>query len=51
MLKNYFKISIRNLRKDKVHSFINVSGLAVGLACCLLIMLFVRNEEHNRWAA
>ncbi len=44
MLKNYFKISIRNLRKDKVHAFINVSGLAVGLACCLLIMLFVRNE-------
>ena len=44
MLKNYFKISIRNLKKDKVHAFINVSGLAVGLACCLLIMLFVRNE-------
>ena len=44
MLKNYVKISIRNLRKDKVHAFINVSGLAVGLACCLLIMLFVRNE-------
>ncbi len=44
MLKNYFKISIRNLKKDKIHAFINVTGLAVGLACCLLIMLFVRNE-------
>ena len=44
MLKNYLKIAFRNLKKDKVHAFINVSGLAVGLACCLLIMLFVRNE-------
>ena len=44
MLKNYLKIALRNLKKDKVHAFINVSGLAVGLACCLLMMLFVRNE-------
>ena len=44
MLKNYLKIALRNLKKDKVHAFINVSGLAVGLACCLLIMLFVRHE-------
>ena len=44
MLKNYLKIALRNLQKDKVHGVINVTGLAVGLACCLLIMLFVRNE-------
>ena len=44
MLKNYLKIALRNLKKDKVHAVINVSGLGVGLACCLLMMLFVRNE-------
>ncbi len=44
MLKNYFKISIRNLKKHKGYAFINVFGLAIGLACCLLIVLFVRDE-------
>ncbi|MFQ5569487.1 MAG: ABC transporter permease [Rhodothermales bacterium] len=44
MIKNYIKIALRNLLKDKTHAFINISGLAIGLACCLLIMLFVRNE-------
>ena len=44
MLKNYFKISIRNLKKHKGYSLINVAGLAVGLAGCILIMLFVQDE-------
>tara|TARA_R100001143_G_scaffold63450_1_gene70541 strand:- start:6733 stop:9198 length:2466 start_codon:yes stop_codon:yes gene_type:complete len=44
MLKNYFKIAIRNLYKNKVYSFINIFGLAVGIACCLLIGLYVQNE-------
>ncbi|MCB9067073.1 MAG: ABC transporter permease [Calditrichae bacterium] len=44
MLKNYLKIALRNLSKQKLYSLINVIGLAVGLACCLLIMLFIRNE-------
>lgn len=44
MLKNYFTIALRNLRKHKGYAFINISGLAVGLACCLLIMLYVRDE-------
>lgn len=44
MLKNYFKIAIRNIQKHKGYSFINITGLAVGIACCLLIFLFVKDE-------
>ena len=44
MLRNYLKISYRNLKRQKGYAFINVFGLAVGLACCLLIGLFVYDE-------
>jgi len=44
MLKNYFTISMRNLLRNKGFSFINIFGLAVGLASCLLIMLYVVDE-------
>lgn len=44
MLKNYFKIALRNLKRQKLYAFINVFGLAVGLAICTLIFLFVRDE-------
>lgn len=44
MFRNNLKIALRNLLKQKVYSFINVSGLAVGVASCLLIMLFVQHE-------
>lgn len=44
MLKNYIKIAFRNLTKHKVYSVINIFGLAVGIACCVLIGLFVQNE-------
>jgi len=44
MLKNYLKIAFRNLRKQKVYAFINVVGLAVGIAFCALIFLYVRDE-------
>lgn len=44
MLKHYFTIAIRNLRKHAGYSFINIFGLGVGLAACLLIMMFVRHE-------
>jgi putative ABC transport system permease protein len=44
MLKNYLKIALRNLLKYKVYSFLNIAGLAIGLACCALIMMYVRDE-------
>ncbi len=44
MLKNYFKIFLRNLRKYKGYSFINVLGFSVGLACCILISMYVFDE-------
>ncbi|HMB89686.1 MAG TPA: ABC transporter permease [Rhodothermales bacterium] len=52
MFKNYLKIALRNLRKHKLYTAINVTGLAVGLACCLLILLFVRDElSYDRFHA
>ena len=44
MLKNYIKIAIRNLRGNPIFSFINIFGLAAGLATCLLIMLYIFSE-------
>lgn len=44
MLKNYLKIALRNLRKHKAYSFINIAGLAIGIGCCALIMLYVQDE-------
>ena len=46
MLVNYFKIALRNLRRNRVFSAINILGLAVGLAACLLIAAYVRDETH-----
>ncbi|HEY5564924.1 MAG TPA: ABC transporter permease, partial [Rhodothermia bacterium] len=44
MLRNYLKIAIRNLRRHKAFTLINVTGLAVGMAACLLIFLYVDDE-------
>ncbi|THU34844.1 FtsX-like permease family protein [Niastella caeni] len=50
MLKNYLKIAFRNLWKSKGFSAINITGLAIGLATCLLIMLFVLDElSYDRY--
>ena len=45
MIKNYFKIAFRNLSRNKAFSFINIFGLSVGLATCLLIMLYIFDES------
>ncbi|MDG1277262.1 MAG: ABC transporter permease [Algoriphagus sp.] len=44
MLENYIKIAIRNLKKHKFYTFINILGLSVGVAVCMIITLFVINE-------
>src|SRR5688572_32256695 len=44
MFKNYFKIAWRNLVKNKAFSFINIFGLALGMTCSLLIMLWLKDE-------
>jgi len=44
MLKNFFKTAIRNLRRNKAHSFINISGLSVGMAAAMLIGLWIWDE-------
>jgi len=50
MLKNYFKIAFRNLFKNKLYSFINIAGLAIGMAACILILLWVTDEiNYNRF--
>jgi len=59
MFKNYFKTAWRNLSRSKVHSFINISGLSVGMAVAMLIGLWIWNElsfnkyheNYNRIAA
>jgi putative ABC transport system permease protein len=44
MFKNYFKIALRNIVKYKIFSVINITGLAVGIACSILILLWIQNE-------
>jgi putative ABC transport system permease protein len=44
MIKNYFKVAIRYLLRNKGYTAINTLSLAIGIACCVLIMLFVRSE-------
>ncbi|HVX50144.1 MAG TPA: ABC transporter permease, partial [Chitinophagaceae bacterium] len=44
MFRNYFKTAWRNLVRNKIYSLINVAGLSIGLACAMLIMLFVKDE-------
>ena len=50
MFRNYLTIAIRTILADKLFSFINIAGLAVGLASCLLIYLFVESESgYDSW--
>ncbi len=44
MLHNYFKIAFRNILRNKVYSFINIFGLTLGIACFMLILLWVKDE-------
>src|SRR6478736_4724365 len=44
MFNNYFKTMWRNLWKNKMYSFINITGLSIGITCCLLIFLYVQYQ-------
>jgi putative ABC transport system permease protein len=44
MLANYFKIALRNIFRSKTYSLINISGLSIGVACCLLLALYIQDE-------
>ena len=50
MIKNYFIIAVRNLKRQKIYSFINIGGLAVGIACSILLGLYIVNElSYDRY--
>lgn len=52
MFKHYLRIALRNLFKHKGYSLINIAGLAIGLACCFVIVLYVRHElSYDRFHA
>ena len=44
MFKNYLKIALRNVKKQKGYAFINIAGLAIGMAACIMILLWVHDE-------
>ena len=49
-VQNYLVIALRNIIRHKLYSFINIAGLAVGLACVIFVILFVRDElSYDKW--
>jgi putative ABC transport system permease protein len=44
MFRNHLKVALRNLKRHKIYSFINISGLAIGMACAILILLWIQDE-------
>lgn len=44
MLKHYLKIAFRQLKKQQAYSFINISGLAIAMACCIVVLVYVHDE-------
>ena len=55
MLTKYLKLALRNLKRNKVYSFINIFGLALGITCCLLLSLYIWDEmtydKHHKRAS
>lgn len=50
MFKNYLTISVRNLLRNKLYSLINIIGLAIGVATCILILIWIQSElQHDRF--
>jgi len=55
MFTNYLKLALRSLMRNKAYSFINIFGLALGITCCLLLSLYIRDEmsydKHHKHAS
>src|SRR3954469_25202817 len=50
VFRNYLVIALRNIARHKLYSFINIAGLALGLACVIFIILFIRDElSFDKW--
>jgi putative ABC transport system permease protein len=50
VFRNYLTIALRNIAKHKLYSFINIAGLALGLACVIFVILFIRDEtSYDKW--
>lgn len=50
MFRNYLTTALRNIAKHRLYSFINIAGLALGLACAILVILFIRYEtSYDKW--
>jgi putative ABC transport system permease protein len=50
MWRNYLTVGLRALAKNRTYAFINIFGLAIGLAACLMILLYVRHEQsYDSW--
>ena len=50
MWRNYWTVAVRALAKSKTYSIINIAGLAIGMAACVMILLYIRYEQsYDRW--
>ena len=50
MWRNYWTVAVRALAKSKTYSVINIAGLAIGMAACIMILLYIRYEQsYDRW--
>src|SRR5690242_20429417 len=50
MWRNYWTVAIRALAKNRTYSIINIAGLAIGMAACILILLYIRYEQsYDKW--
>src|ERR671916_115957 len=50
MWRNYWTVAIRALAKNRTYSVINIAGLAIGMAACILILLYIRYEQsYDEW--
>src|SRR4051812_17944059 len=50
MFRNYLVTALRNITRQKLYSFINISGLAIGLTCVIFVLLFIRDElSYDKW--